>query len=84
MDLLLPTRTTGKCQEKKRVVIVLCRDKEEEEANVEKGLKGGKRKSTRKTKTGPADEDGHGRCLVHRRYFSGGYRKFPGAMTTVS
>lgn len=60
MDLLLPTKTRRKCQEKKRVVIVLCRDKEEEETNVEKGLKGGKRKSTRKTKTGLAEEDNHG------------------------
>lgn len=76
-DLLLPTKNY-----KKRFVTVLCRDKEEEETSVEKGLKGDKRKSTRKTETGLADKDDHGGCLILRRCFSGGYRKFRGAMTT--
>lgn len=54
-------------------MLILCGDKEEEEkTNVEKGLKGGKRKSRGKTKTSLAYEDGHVRCVIHRRCFSGG------------
>lgn len=59
MDLLLPTRNH---QEKERKWGVLGRDKEEEETNVEKRLKGGRRKTRRNAKTGLTDEDGdHGR-----------------------